>query len=206
MQHGMIGLLWRAAVVFAASASLAQAHHVMDYAMPATALDGFLSGLGHPVIGLDHLLFIAGAGVFAAQLRRGFLLPLIFVAASILAAAWRAGGASWEMSEVWVAGSLVALGVVMLVARNPGRGLVAALFLVSGTFHGYALAVAIVGAERTPLVAYFAGLTVIQCAIALAAWGAATWLVGNRPRWPLQQLAGAAVGAAGLVFVGLAAL
>src|SRR3990172_1570591 len=53
----------------------------MDYAMPATALEGLLSGLGHPVIGVDHLLFIAGAGVLAARFKRGYLLPLAFVAA-----------------------------------------------------------------------------------------------------------------------------
>lgn len=60
--------------------------------------------------------------------------------------------------------------------------------------------------ERTPLVAYLAGLTLIQCAIALAAWWIATWLATQRPRVPLQRLIGAAVGAAGLLFIGLAAL
>jgi len=72
--------------------------------------------------------------------------------------------------------------------------------------HGYALAEAIVGAESTPLLAYFAGLAVIQSAIALAAWRVATWLALHRPRVPLQRLAGTVVGIAGLAFVGMAAI
>lgn len=33
----------------------APAHHLMDGALPATPWQGLLSGLAHPVVGLDHL-------------------------------------------------------------------------------------------------------------------------------------------------------
>ena len=36
----------------------ANAHHAMDSALPGNLLQGFVSGLAHPVIGLDHLLFV----------------------------------------------------------------------------------------------------------------------------------------------------
>lgn len=206
MLHQMISVLWRAAVLLPAGASLAHAHHVMDYAMPATALEGLLSGLGHPVIGIDHLLFIAGAGVLAARMRRGHLLPLVFVVASVAVAGMRYLGVDVGLDELWIAGSLVVLGAIMLAARGPAGGVVAGLFLATGALHGYALAEAIVGAERTPLVAYLVGLTLIQCTIALGAWWVATWLATHRPRVPLQRLVGAAVGITGLVFTGLAAL
>ena len=194
------------AALLAAGVSSAHAHHAMDYAMPATALEGLLSGLGHPVIGIDHLLFIAGAGVLAARMRRGHLLPLVFVVASVAVAGMRYLGVDVGLDELWIAGSLVVLGAIMLAARGPAGGVVAGLFLATGALHGYALAEAIVGAERTPLVAYLVGLTLIQCTIALGAWWVATWLATHRPRVPLQRLVGAAVGIAGLVFTGLAAL
>jgi hydrogenase/urease accessory protein HupE len=189
----------------AAVAGPAHAHHVMDYATPATALEGLLSGLGHPVIGVDHLLFIAGAGVLAARFKRGYLLPLVFVAASIAAAGMRYLGVDAGMNELWIAGSLAVLGAVMLATRKPTGVVVAGLFLVAGALHGYALAESIVGAERTPLAAYLAGLAVIQSAIALAAWRVSAWLAEHRPRVPVQRLVGAAVGVAGLVFAGVAA-
>jgi urease accessory protein len=206
MPKGMARHIISGPVAFLIGTSPGYAHHVMDYALPATWLDGFLSGLGHPVIGLDHFLFIAGAGILAAQWRRGYLLPVIFVAASLLAAAARAGGAAWELGEVWVAASLVVLGAVMLITRHIGQGWIAALFAVSGAIHGYALGQSIVGAEATPLLAYFAGLLLIQCAVAIAAWICASWIASRRPRLPLRQAAGTAVGAAGLIFVALAAL
>ena len=205
MLRPLTRLFGRAAVLLLAGVSIAHAHHAMDYAMPATALEGLLSGLGHPVIGVDHLLFMLGAGVLAARWQRGWILPLLFVMASLSAAGLRAAGASFEVGEIWIAVTLVVLGAILLAARNPGWVETAGLFIVSGALHGYALAEAIVGAESTPLLAYFAGLAVIQSAIACAAWWIANWLALRRPSAPLQRLAGAAVGMAGLAFAGMAA-
>jgi len=184
----------------------AHAHHVMDYALPATALDGFLSGLGHPVIGIDHLLFIAGAGVLAAHFERGVALPLVFVFSSTFAALIRYLGVGLGVGELPVAGSLVLLGAMMLSSPTPREGVVSVLFLAAGTVHGYALAESIVGAERTPLAGYLAGLTAIQCAIALGAWRLAAWSAARHPMLRVRQMAGAVAGLAGLVLSGLTVL
>lgn len=206
--------------------AVAPAHHAMDYTLPATALEGLLSGLGHPLIGIDHFLFIAGAGVLAARFARGYVLPLVFVFASIFTTLVRYLGADAGLGELPVAASLVVLGAMMLGSPPPGRlgdsstspgrreessaspreGVIALLFLLAGTIHGHALGEAIVGAEQTPLVAYLAGLTIIQCATGLVAWRVAAWLSARRPQIPLQKLAGSLVGIAGLAFAGMAAL
>lgn len=206
MVRRLLGLLFGATLLIAAGIPLVYAHHVMDYALPATPLQGLLSGLGHPVLGIDHLLFVVGAGVLAAHFERGFVLPFIFVVASAFAALVRYLGADLAFGELPIAGSLVILGAMMLAAQTPREGVVAILFLAAGTLHGHALAESIVGAERTPLVAYLAGLTVIQCVIALAAWRAATWAARRYPQVPMRRLAGAAAGIAGLVFSGLTIL
>jgi urease accessory protein len=204
MLRQVINVLFRAAVLFAATASSALAHHAMDYAQPVTALEGLLSGLGHPVIGVDHLLFVLGAGVLAARAKRGQPLPLLFVAASVAVAGMRYIGVHVELSELWVAGSLIVLGGILLATRVLSGGAIGVLFLVAGALHGYALAEAIVGAERTPLLAYLVGLAIIQSAIALGAWWITSWLAVHRPGVPTQRLAGAAIGAAGLAFSALA--
>jgi urease accessory protein len=182
----------------------ALAHHVMDYATPATALDGFLSGIGHPVIGLDHLLFVIGAGVLAARVAGGRLLPLLFVATSVLAVGARYLAAGAAPDELWVAGSLVALALVMLVSVSARRDLVAGLFLVAGAIHGLALGEGVVGAEPTPLYAYLTGLSLVLCAVAYAALGATLAALRARPGLPLTRVAGAAVGVAGIAFVAAA--
>ncbi|MGZ5836895.1 MAG: HupE/UreJ family protein, partial [Xanthobacteraceae bacterium] len=44
----------------------ALAHHVMGGAMSANWWQGLLSGLGHPVIGLDHFAAIVAAGFISS--------------------------------------------------------------------------------------------------------------------------------------------
>ena len=195
-----------AAVLLCAWAQASHAHHVMDYETPATALDGFLSGIGHPVIGVDHLIFVIGAGVLAARVRRGFLLPLLFVFASALAVCFRYARPEVPLSEFWVAGSLLVLALVMLVFSAPRGAIVAVLFVLAGAIHGYALAEGIVGAERTPLFFYLAGLKLTLIVIAYLAWGATLALFKARPGLPLYRLTGAAIGVAGLFFAANAAL
>src|SRR4051794_14567406 len=54
-----------------AAAVPAHAHHFMGGALPQTWLEGLLSGLGHPVIGLDHAAFIVAAGFLLARAPGG---------------------------------------------------------------------------------------------------------------------------------------
>ena len=186
--------------------ALAHAHHPMGGTVPATMIEGLLSGLGHPIIGIDHFIFIAGAGVLAAKFERGWILPLVFVFASTFTTLVRYLGADAGLGELPVAASLVVLGAMMLARATPREGVIGLLFLLAGTIHGHALGEAIVGAEQTPLVAYLAGLTIIQSATGFFAWRATAWLAARRPQVPLQKVAGALVAVAGLVFGGMAAL
>ena len=204
MRERLIGSAACAALL---APALALAHHPMGGTVPATVVEGLLSGLGHPLIGIDHFLFIAGAGVLAAKFERGYVLPLLFVFASVFTTLVRYLGADAGLGELPVAASLVVLGAMMLGSGSAGprEGVIALLFLVAGTFHGHALGEAIVGAEQTPLVAYLAGLAIIQSATGLVAWRATAWLAARRPRLPLQKIAGSVIGVAGLVFGGIAA-
>src|SRR5262249_57584778 len=58
--------LSRAAILsipFSLATVPAFAHHMMGGRTPSTFMEGLLSGLGHPVIGLDHLAFLLAVGV-----------------------------------------------------------------------------------------------------------------------------------------------
>lgn len=147
----------------------ALAHHVMGGAMPVTFADGLLSGLGHPVIGLDHLAAVVAVGCLAATQRRGEWLVIGYVAAMIVGAAAHIGEATVTGAEVFVAVSVIVLGAVLFRKAPPRLDIAIALFAFAGLVHGYALGESIAGAERSPLFAYFLGLAAIQAAIALAA-------------------------------------
>ena len=63
------------------TAGNASAHHVMGGRMPSTFTEGLLSGLGHPVIGADHLAFLVGLGIAVGIGGLSFLSPLLFLVA-----------------------------------------------------------------------------------------------------------------------------
>lgn len=153
-------------VLLAASAPVF-AHHAMGGATPQTFSQGFISGLAHPVIGLDHFAFLVLAMLLSCALKGNarFLAPLAFVGATIGGTVLHLGAADIPMSEALVALSVVIAGVLAFTRRYPGAFALSAIFAVSGILHGYAYGEAIVGAETTPLLAYLAGFAVIQYAL-----------------------------------------
>ena len=179
----------------------ANAHHVMGGRMPETFGGGFLSGLGHPVIGLDHFAAVIAVGCIAAAHRAGVALAIGYVVAMLAGVAVHVQGAAVPGAEIMVALSVIALGVTMLRRTQIAAPAALALFAVVGLLHGYALGESIYGAEPAPLYAYLLGLAVIQSAVALAASRVARLLA----QWP-AELAPLRLIAAGIAGIGLALL
>jgi urease accessory protein len=148
------------------AASPALAHHAMDGQIPATFTQGLLSGLGHPVIGLDHLAALVGVGLVSSRFSRGLTLPAFWIVAMAAGIGLHLASATLPHAEVLVALSVVAIGIAATVRTTLPYALVALLFAAGGAMHGYALGESIVGAETTPLAAYLIGLVAIQTAIA----------------------------------------
>ena len=198
----MLARIALALLILAATGAGAEAHHVMGRTTAQTLTQGLLSGLAHPVIGLDHLAFAVAVGLLAARLAppsRAALMPLAFLAAGAVGASLHLAGVDLPGVEIAVALSVLALGGLILWGRKPPALTLAALFAAAGLFHGHALAESIVGAEPAPLAAYFAGLVAVQYAIALAAMLAARWIAAERPALsrPAATAAGIAIAAVG---------
>ncbi len=201
-----MSLAFRPSALLAALAALfmaagpAAAHHPMGGAVPATLWQGLASGLAHPVIGPDHLAFLVAVGLAAGIARHGPALPLLFVAASVLGVAAHWLGLVMPGAELLVGATVLAAGAPLARGRAPDPRVWAALLAVGGLAHGQAYAEAVVGAEATPVLAYLAGLALVQGAIA----GGVALLPGHRPAAAgtrAVRLAGLAV-----VLVGAAAL
>jgi urease accessory protein len=161
--------------------SPAFAHHVMGGKMPETFLQGFLSGVGHPVIGLDHFGAIVGVGILAAIASRSVGLVLAFSAAMIAGVGVHLAKVDIPVSELLVGLSTLAIGGLVVARRSIGTATAVSLFAIAGLLHGYALGESIVGAEASPLVAYLAGLLVIQTLIGAAAYGVTKRVMTLRP-------------------------
>lgn len=147
----------------------ASAHHVMGGRIPSNAFEGFMSGLAHPVIGLDHLAFVVASGLVAIGTRRGWIVPVVFVLAALGGTGLHLQSWNLPVPEVMVSGSVVLFGLLLALGRQLPVLALGAIALVAGVFHGYAYGESIVGAGMVPLTAYLIGFTAIQLAIALGA-------------------------------------
>jgi urease accessory protein len=173
-----------------------EAHHLMGGHTPTTFVEGLLSGLGHPVIGLDHFAFIVAMGIAAGALGLSFASPMLFIIASMVGVMLHVGGLSFQGSEVLVALTVLVAGATIALRRSLHRWFWAVMFLVAGLLHGYAFGESIYGAEPSPLIAYLVGLSVIQAIIAL---GFA--FITQRSRMIEPRLAGAAIAGIGFAIL-----
>jgi urease accessory protein len=198
-----VSTLALAGLAWLATPSLASAHHAMGGATPATFTQGLLSGIGHPVIGFDHLAFVIAAGIATALIARRLLLAAVFVIATAIGCLGKvAFGITLPVAEFVIAASVVAVGGLVMSGRAASAPVYAALFAIAGLFHGSAYAESIVGAEATPLVAYLIGFAMIQFTlIVCAAWFTRALVKGADRLTTEPRLAGAVVAGVGATFL-----
>jgi urease accessory protein len=187
-----------------AAASPAAAHHPMGGEVPRTIWHGLLSGIGHPVIGLDHLAFLVAAGVLAAGVAPAWPPVLAFLVAGFAGTLLHLAGIGLGPVELAMAASLLAAGALLLQGGRTGMATLVALFAAAGLFHGHAFAEAVVGAEPTPVIAYLAGLALMQGAVMAGVVVATRRIAARRDAPPLARWAGAAACAAGVAAAALA--
>ena len=180
----------------------AYAHHPMDGMTPSTMVEGLLSGIGHPIIGIDHLAFVIGIGLAASFLSRGLAMPGFFVGATIIGTGIHLLAFDLPFVEVVISATVLLLGVMIFVKRIQPIAIWAGVFIIAGIFHGYAYGEAIIGAEATPLVSYLAGFGITQYLIAGAAFWIALKAQDTVEAKPIgTRLAGSFVAGVGFVFL-----
>ena len=159
-----------AALALLLMASPAFAHHPfgMGDSSALTAWQGLLSGLGHPLLGPDHLLFLLALGFVGLQRPLRWVLPLLAIGlgGSLLSQFIPLPDAVAPWAEALVSLSLAVEGLIAL-SMAP-----AAWLLPLFGLHGFLLGSTIVGAEPSPLLSYFLGLLLAQGSLLLlvTAW------------------------------------
>ncbi len=172
-------------------AAPASAHHLMDLTgMQPGPLTGLLSGLAHPILGPDHLLFLLAIGLVG--IVRPFRWVLALLGCGLLGNLLGLALPGLGFVEPLVALSVALTGLV-LAGRLPAVLLVPAFLL-----HGYALSGAVLGWEPTPISFYLCGLLISQSLLLAVALTAVR-------RWRERASSGAVSLTAGLLMgLGLA--
>ena len=139
-----------------------QAHHAMEILnLPVNPLSGLISGLAHPVLGADHLVFLLALSLVGLRARAGWMLALLAV--GLLGSGLGLLLPGLPGAELLVALSLTVEALVVL-----GR-LPVAVLLPAMALHGYVLSGAVLGWSAMPVGAYLLGLLVSQGALLLVA-------------------------------------
>jgi len=182
------------AVALALMAAPAEAHIRQGEA------SGFLSGLAHPVSGLDHIIAMVAVGLWGAQLGAPaiWLLPVTFPMVMAFGGFLGLIGIPLPGVEIGIALSGVLLGAAVLLEFKAPLWLAAALVGVFGLYHGHAH-----GAELPPGedgLLYSLGFV-----LATGALHAAGIAIGTVHRWDwgrlALRLAGAGISLGGAAFL-----
>jgi urease accessory protein len=182
------------ALLLAAASSAALAHTESGQAT------GFLTGLLHPVSGLDHVLAMVAVGLWGAQLGAPaiWLLPVTFPMVMALGGVLGLLGMPLPGVELGIAASAILLGAAVMTERRPP--LLAAVVLVGffAVFHGHAH-----GTELPP--GQSGLLYSLGFVVATGCLHAIGIAIGSVHRWPAGRvalrIAGGGVGLAGLFFL-----
>jgi urease accessory protein len=101
---------------------------------------GFLSGLKHPISGLDHIVAMIAVGLWGAQLGAPaiWMLPVAFPLVMAMGGMLGLLGVPLPGVEFGIAASAILLGATVLMELRPPLALAAALVGFFAVFHGYA--------------------------------------------------------------------
>lgn len=147
------------------------AHHPTGGKLPVSFGQGFVSGLGHPVIGIDHLAFVIAIGLLAAlSTNLGMMIPTAFVIATAVGTGIHLQNINLPTPELIISASVLLVGIFLAQKNQVNWSLLAVISAIAGIFHGYAYGESIVGAETSALGAYLLGFCLIQLGIAAIAF------------------------------------
>ena len=189
-----------ATAALALTATPALAHHPLGGLPMETFAHGLLSGVGHPVLGFDHLFFVVAMGIAAAFTGHALRAPLAYIAAMLGGCALMVAGVAMPAQEALIVLSLLAVGGVVLSGRALSLAPALVLFAGFGLFHGSAFGASVAGQEGglsgAVFAGYLIGLAAIQYAIAIAA-GYAVRAIAPAAASVNARLAGAMVAGVG---------
>lgn len=161
---------------------------------------GLLSGLSHPVSGLDHVLAMLAVGLWGAQLGNPalWMLPVAFPMMMAFGGMLGLVGMPLPGVEIGIALSAVVLGAMVLREAQPPLAVALVLVSLFALFHGHA--------HGTELPAGQSGLAYsIGFVVATGCLHGVGILIGLIHRWPwgetVLKLTGGIIAAAGVYFL-----
>ncbi len=161
---------------------------------------GLLSGLMHPISGLDHVLAMVAVGIWGAQLGQPaiWVLPVTFPMVMALGGMLGLVGLPLPGVEVGIGLSALLLGCAVALERRPPLAVAGALVAFFAVFHGHAHGAELPENENGLLYSIgFVAATGSLHALGIALGVVHRWASGRLA----LRVAGAGIGMAGAWFI-----
>ena len=161
---------------------------------------GFISGLTHPLFGLDHVVAMVAVGLWGGQLKQPaiWLLPVTFPIVMALGGMLGARGIPLPAVEVGIATSAIVLGVMVAACVKPPLWIAAAVVGAFAIFHGHAHGTEL--PEAATPIAYGAGFVISTGLLHVAGI-----VIGLLVHWPtgekVVRVCGGLIACAGVYFL-----
>ncbi len=175
-------LAGRCAALLIGTACIIPATSALAHAQTGVA-GGLISGLLHPVLGIDHLVAMVAVGLWGAILGAPaiWVLPITFPLVMAMGAMAGVAGVPLPGVEIGIAASALALGAAVVARARPPLWAAAVLVGFFALFHGHAHGTEIPAASN-PL-AYGVGFVVATGLLHIAGI-----VIGLLVRWPTGLL------------------
>ena len=136
-----------------------------------TPLMGLISGIGHPVLGIDHGLFLVSIAFVGITNLKRWVIPMLLI--GLMGSAF----AQIFNLEILPIGTEVIVALTLATSGCVALGLLPAPLLLPMMFlHGVVLGSVVVGSEPTPILFYFIGLLIGQAVLLVSGCSVAHFL------------------------------
>lgn len=129
---------------------------------------GFMSGMMHPIGGVDHILAMIGVGIVASFALQKTMPLVSFIGAMIAAAVLGYAGVAMVGIEVGILLSIAVIFAMIGYAEKLPANFIVIVIAVFGAFHGFAHGAEFGGGN---FVAYIAGFAISTLALHILGMG-----------------------------------
>ena len=157
------------------------AHHFIDNKNPVSLFDGFISGVAHPVIGLDHLIFLVFISILTLMITRNISYICTFIIATILGSFLTVVNLNIPGLELFIILSIIALSLIFFIYQKIStyylKIFLYPFLVLFGLFHGNAYGNTITESPFFTKITYITGFCLSQLIICFLCFYIAKFIV-----------------------------
>ncbi|PPR79669.1 MAG: hypothetical protein CFH01_00253 [Alphaproteobacteria bacterium MarineAlpha2_Bin1] len=146
---------------------ISSAHHFIEGEVPRNLLQGLISGIAHPVIGLDHLFFLIFTSLIVYFIFKKNFFIFLFIFSTILGSFISIFNISFPLLELSIIVSILLVGFSFFIYKSIPSFVILISFIIFGILHGSAYGKTIIDASVQIQISYILGFTLIQFIICL---------------------------------------